>query len=109
MAETTILGIEHIVRTPDVLGGSPRINGKRISVHMIADQYVNYGVSAERLAESFDLTPAQIHAALAYYYDHRDEIEALMEEEKQALERLTPHSMPASEQATLREKWRAAK
>jgi hypothetical protein len=30
------------------------------------------------------LTLAQVHSALAYYYDHRDEIEAYFEESQQA-------------------------
>jgi hypothetical protein len=29
-----------------------------------------------------DLTPAQIHAALAYYYDNRDEIDAELAEDE---------------------------
>jgi uncharacterized protein (DUF433 family) len=35
------------------------------------------GANDERIREAYpDLTPAQIHAALAYYYDNRDEIDA---------------------------------
>jgi excisionase family DNA binding protein len=109
MAETTILGTQHIVRTPGVLGGSPRIADRRISVHMIADQYFNYGVSLDDLVTSFDLTPAQVHAALAYAYDHRDEIEALIEAEREAGERLEKYSIPAAELDALRAKWQALK
>jgi excisionase family DNA binding protein len=109
MVETTVLGIQHIVKTPGVLSGSPRIDGRRISVHMIADQYVNHGVSIERLAESFELTPAQIHAALAYYYDHRAEIDVLIAENDAAMERSSPYTVPEAEQQALREQWRAAK
>jgi uncharacterized protein (DUF433 family) len=30
------------------------------------------------IMDAYDLTAAQVHAALAYYYDHRAEIDALM-------------------------------
>ena len=32
--------------------------------------------SVDRIAEQFDLSQASIYAVLAYYYDHRDEIDA---------------------------------
>jgi uncharacterized protein (DUF433 family) len=109
MSETTVIGTQHIVRTPGVLGGSPRIDGRRISVHMIAEQYLNYGTTVEQLVTSFDLTPAQVHAALAYAYDHREEIEALIEEERQAGKRLEQFTVPEEEMEALRAKWRALK
>jgi len=34
------------------------------------------------------ITLAQVHAALAYYYDHRDEIQAEIEEERRFVEEL---------------------
>ena len=66
--------IAHIVQDPTVLGGKPFIEGYRIAVHHIAWWYLQ-GESAEALAAEYSLTPAEIHAALAYYYDHRAEID----------------------------------
>jgi len=33
------------------------------------------GMTVEEIVEDFELTPAQVHTALAYYYDHQEEIE----------------------------------
>jgi hypothetical protein len=45
------------------------------------------GMSAEEMVEQFDLTLGQIHAALSYYYDHRDEIERDIREDEEFAER----------------------
>ena len=41
------------------------------------------------------ITLAQVHAALAYYYDHRHEIHAAMEEERRFVEELRAKSPPS--------------
>lgn len=75
---------DYIVSTPGMIGGRPRIAGRRIGVHLIVLEHVRFGKPIERLANSYDLTPAQIHAALAYYYDHQEEIERLLEADDHA-------------------------
>lgn len=70
-----VLPIEHIISTPDKMGGSPRIAGTRIRVQDVADQFIQ-DIPIDEMAEDFGVTRAQIFAALSYYYDHRDEIEA---------------------------------
>lgn len=65
----------HIERTPDVLGGKPRIAGRRISVEQIVIWHEWMARSADEIATEYDLTLADIYAALAYYYDHRAEID----------------------------------
>lgn len=66
--------IKHIVREEGILGGKPHIAGHRIAVHHIAWWYLQ-GISAEQLAQEYALAPAEVHAALVYYYDHKDEID----------------------------------
>jgi uncharacterized protein (DUF433 family) len=69
--------IKHIVRDGDILGGKlhkPHIEGHRIAVHHIAWWY-QQGETAEAIAHEYGLTPAEVHAALAYYYDHKAEID----------------------------------
>ena len=66
--------IKHIVREEGVLGGRPHIAGHRIGVHHIAWWYLQ-GVTAEQLAQDYGLAPAEVHAALVYYYDHMGEID----------------------------------
>jgi uncharacterized protein (DUF433 family) len=65
----------HIVRTQGVLGGKPRIDGQRISVRHIAVDHESLGMSPDQICDAYPgLTLAEVYAALAYFYDHRDEI-----------------------------------
>lgn len=61
--------------TPRVAGGKPRIAGHRITVQNIALWYEWMGRSVEEIANEYDLTLSEIHAALAYYYAHQQEID----------------------------------
>lgn len=57
---------EHIVSTPDVLRGKPRIKGTRIPASLILG-YLAAGQTAEEiLAELPDLSEGQIAACLDY-------------------------------------------
>jgi uncharacterized protein (DUF433 family) len=51
------------VRNDDVMGGEPRIEGRRIT--------------AETVAEEYDLRTADVYRALTYYHEHPDEMEAV--------------------------------
>src|SRR5205807_695445 len=65
----------YIVRTPGVCGGKPRIDGHRIRVQDIAIDYEQLGMSPDEICDAYPaLTLAKVHAALAYFYDHREEI-----------------------------------
>ncbi len=64
----------HIEATPDVAGGQPRIAGRRITVKDIAIWSERVGMSPDQIATEHELTLAQVYAALAYYFDHIDEI-----------------------------------
>lgn len=70
-----ILILPQIESTPDILGGKPRIAGRRISVANIAVLHVRHNWSVRRIARELDLDLAQVHAALAYYYAHQAEID----------------------------------
>lgn len=71
---------EHIELTPDTAGGRPRIRGRRITVQDIALWHERLGKSADEIAAEYELTLADVYAALAYYFDHREEIDARMVE-----------------------------
>jgi uncharacterized protein (DUF433 family) len=67
---------EHILSTPDTCGGAPRIAGSRIRVKDVVIWHVHQGMSAEEIVSKWPhLTLAGVHAALAYYYDHKGEID----------------------------------
>ena len=65
----------HIEITPGVCGGKPRIAGHRIRVQDIVIDYEHWGMSPEEIVEQLPtITLADVHAALTYYYDNKDEI-----------------------------------
>jgi uncharacterized protein (DUF433 family) len=89
--------IKHIVREEGILGGRPHIAGHRIGVHHIAWWYLQ-GVSAEQLAQEYALAPAEVHAALVYYYDHKDEIDReLADEAREHAARADADTSPVAE------------
>ena len=65
----------HIVKS---LGEPARLESHpRMRVAMIVADYLWRGWSAEEIVRQYPhLTPAEVHAALSYYHDHRDEIES---------------------------------
>ena len=70
----------HIVATPGTLGGKPRIAGRRISVEHIAIWHDHLGKTVDEICAEYELSLVEVHAALAYYYDHRAEIERAIDE-----------------------------
>ncbi len=66
---------QHIEVTPAVAGGKPRIAGHRITVQNVVIWHEHMGLSADEIATEYDLTLADVYAALAYYYDHRAELD----------------------------------
>lgn len=82
----------HITADPDVCSGRPCIEGTRVRVMDIVAAYEE-GVSTTALQDHFStrlLTLGEIHAALAYYNDHKDAVEAdFAEDERLYQEGLT--------------------
>ncbi len=59
----------------EIAGGVPIILGTRISVRSIAGYY-QMGMSVDEILSALShLRPSQVHSALAYYFDHQEEIE----------------------------------
>ena len=66
----------HVVKTPGVVGGRARVAGTRVAVaDIVASRDANGWTAEEIVREIPVLTLADVHAALAYYYDHTAEIE----------------------------------
>jgi uncharacterized protein (DUF433 family) len=86
MATAPATAYPHISKTPGVCGGKACIAGTRIRVMDIVVLHQG-GMAPERMLEYFSsrpLTLAEVHSALAYYYDHKDEIEASFEEDRKS-------------------------
>ena len=72
----------HITKIPAVCGGRPCIDDTRVRVVNIVFLHQE-GYTPERMLEQHpDLNLAQVYAALAYYHDHPEEIDAYIEEDK---------------------------
>ena len=87
---------QHIEMTPGIAGGKPRIAGHRITVQNIVIWHERMGLDADEIATAYGLTLADVYAALAYYYDHRAEIDESIrsgEEFVAELRRLTPSKL----------------
>jgi uncharacterized protein (DUF433 family) len=73
--------INHIESNPGVCGGKPCIVGTRIRVQDIYVWHELQGKTPDEIASDFpQLTLADVHAALAYYWDNREEIDKQMKE-----------------------------
>ena len=66
----------HIELTPTVRGGRPRIADTRLTVGDIAALHLRMDKSLEEIAGKYQVTLGDVHAAMAYYYDHRAAIDA---------------------------------
>jgi len=66
---------QHIETRPDIAGRKPRIAGHRITVRDLAIWHERLGKSVDEIASDYGLTLADVHAALAYYFDHRADID----------------------------------
>jgi uncharacterized protein (DUF433 family) len=67
--------MSEIVSTDGVMGGQPRIDGRRISVLQIVEWVHEEGMDPETVATEFDLDMADIYRALAYYYENVDSMD----------------------------------
>lgn len=86
----------HIESTPGIAGGKPRIAGHRITVQNIVIWHDRLGKSPDEIAVEYDLPLAGVYAALAYYFDHREEVDARIRDDEafaEALRERTPSKL----------------
>jgi uncharacterized protein (DUF433 family) len=61
-----------IVCAPGICGGRPRIDGHRIQVEDVAIWHERMSMSPDEIVSQYpSITLAEVHAALAYYYENR--------------------------------------
>src|ERR1700694_3404090 len=74
---------ERIVKTPGTCGGRARIAGHRVRVQDIVIWYEHQGMTPDEIVSHLPtITLADVHAALAYYFDHIEEIQQEMRAER---------------------------
>ncbi|PYK16779.1 MAG: hypothetical protein DME55_11390 [Verrucomicrobia bacterium] len=74
----TATNYRYIVKTQGIRGGNAQIEGTRVGVHDVIGLLQN-GETIDSISNCFpDITRAQVYECLAYYEDHRGEIDLLI-------------------------------
>src|SRR5271168_4415219 len=69
-------------------GGVIRVGKSRISLDVVVEQYEN-GMTPEDMVRAYDtLVLADVHAVIAYYLRHRDEVRAYLKRQAEEAEAL---------------------
>src|SRR5438093_790928 len=69
-------------------GGTVRVGKSRVSLDLVVEQYEN-GMTPEDMVRAYDtLVLADIHAVIAYYLRHRDEVLAYLKRRAEDAESL---------------------
>ncbi len=84
-----IIATEHpyVVKTAGVCRGRPIIKGTRTPVQAIVEYYRLGMDTYQILTELPYITESQLHDALSYFYDHKEEIEAGIQADHQLLKK----------------------
>ncbi|MEX2188784.1 MAG: DUF433 domain-containing protein [Pirellulales bacterium] len=100
---STLVSAGHVEVTPGTCGGKPRIAGTRIRVQDVVVWHERMGLSVDEIVSRFpQLTLAGVYAALAYYHDHREEIDSQMARGQrivEAMRRAYPSKLDAKQLA----------
>jgi uncharacterized protein (DUF433 family) len=87
MATPTTSTHPHIVKEPDYCGGKAAIDNTGVRVMNVVFLHKRGETEAGILKVYPDLDRAQVYAALTYYYDHPEEIEAELRADEAASDR----------------------
>ena len=88
-----------IVRTGDVLGGAPRIEGTRVGVLYVYELVAEGDHSPIDIADQLDLSLGEVYSALAYYHEHPEEMRELRREQADAESALADSAVSPPEPA----------
>ena len=72
--------------TPGIRSGRQRVASTRITVADVMLMHLRLDLSLEEIAVKYDLTLAAVYAAMAYYHDHREEIDTRIENDEAFVE-----------------------
>ena len=94
---------DRITRSPEVCGGKACIAGHRVRVLDVVAWHEHQGMTPDEIVSHIPtITLADVHAALAYYFDHIDEIQQEMRAEREFSEEFR-RSNPSLLEAKLRQ------
>lgn len=81
----------------------PVVEGTSIKVRELVKDYLAYGWSPEEMQwQHPSLTMAQVHAALAYYYDHKQELDEEIQRNFEHYQQLRAENMDSPVRRKLR-------
>ncbi len=81
MASAAQIAYPHVVKEAGYCGGKAAIDDTRVRVADVVHLHRRGATPEQILVQYPDLSLAQVHSALGYYYDHRDEIDATLAQE----------------------------
>src|SRR5271170_5373017 len=85
-----------IVSTPGTCGGRPRIDGHRITVEDVAVWHERMGMSPDEIVSAYpSISLSDVHAALAYYYEHRARLDADIRDRERFIEEMKAKAPPS--------------
>ena len=82
-----------IVRTEDVLGGDPRIEGTRVGVLHVYELVVEGDYSPADVADQLGVSLADVYTALAYYHEHPETLREVRRHHADAEEQLSEDAL----------------
>ena len=83
-----IQSINLISTDPSVRNGRPCVAGTSIEVSVIVIAKIMQEAEPDQIAADYDLSLAQVYAALAYYYDNKTAIDASINERRQLAQQM---------------------
>ena len=86
--ESTIQSINLISVDPTIRKGRPCIAGTSIEVSVVVVAKIVHGLEPDEIAADYGLSLAQVYAALAYYYENKQAIDASIHERRQLAQRM---------------------
>jgi len=98
---TVAISYPHIVK---IAGKPARLERMpRIRVAQIVIDYLNHGWSADEICVHYPhLKLAEVHSAMAYYFDHQVEIDSELEVEQKLIEESRKNAKPTAVELRLR-------
>lgn len=78
----------HLEATAGVCGGKPRIAASRITVKDVVLIHLKMGQPLAQIAGTYNVPMGALHEAMAYYYDHQEEVDRMVDEDEAYVEAL---------------------
>lgn len=70
-----VQSIDLIVKNSEIRGGRPCVSGTGLRVTDLVMAHLFHKRTADEIASDYEISLAQVYAALAYYYEHKLELD----------------------------------